>query len=453
MTVTSNVPAYVSVVREWALRHAPGIGALAAMLVVIFAVHATTGFASLQDFGEWVYQGRVLSDLWRGVDHGVALVAPYPVPYVTHLVLVAACMLAAGPIAGPLIALTLFAALGAVAIDLVVRRYGLRPVTATIVLTGLVIGSGFYNGYLGAQFGFVLVLLYLGLPRGIATRWWVLLGFSLATFATHALGFAAWGLTALVFAVAARRLWMFALTIAPSLALTAWYALSSLQGRGSASYSGFVEWFTYNGYTIAKLGGYQNLIARANGDAELASPLYFAGIGANALFAVAALTLVIWLFVRGRSLWRTNRVELVIGGTLVIVALALPSYFIGIVNPGERLLVPALAVFSLIWFRRSDAPARLGTALAAVMVLGAVLTVASLALVPLKLANGSELSAAPSGGTDRSDALFGHRLDQFEDKLRESQQPSPSMPLAWYTSILVEPVTELVPAESSGLSG
>lgn len=149
---------------------------------VILLIFWVTGYPSFQDYGEWVYQGRVLSDLWAGIDTGVADFVEYPVPYALHLLLLAFATRIFGPIAGPIILLILFAGFAMYCIYRFVSNNDLHRVSATIFTAVLVFGSGFWNGYLGAQLGVVFIILYLSFPREITSRWYFVFPFSILMF-------------------------------------------------------------------------------------------------------------------------------------------------------------------------------------------------------------------------------------------------------------------------------
>lgn len=412
--------------------------------VISFAILVTfwvTGYPSFQDYGEWVYQGRVLSDLWAGIDTGVADFVDYPVPYALHLLLLAFATRLFGSIAGPMVLLILFAGFAMFCISRFVSKNELNRVSATIFTAAMVFGSGFWNGYLGAQLGVVFIILYLSFPREITSCWYFVFPFSILMFFTHALGFAAWGIIALVRSFESKRFVTFMLAVTPSAVLTLIYVFRSYQprGQGDLNVDGFVQLLAYKGYAVAKLGSYQNLILRGTGDFETNQFLFYAGVAINFLFALVLCAGMLWLLLKFRSLWKYFRTEYVAGAILIFVAIMLPSFFVGIVNPGERVMIPGLVVLSVILFSKRFAPRWFAPASTLVLVVGGLLTIISLILLPTKDGSGAQVSQPPSGSDNRVSTFFGHRLDQYQEKQVEANDDRADLPLDWSTSIIETP--------------
>jgi hypothetical protein len=118
--------------------------------------------------------------------------------------------------------------------------------------------------------------------------------------------------------------------------------------------------------------------------------------------------------------------EMIAGWILVIVALLMPASLFEVVNPGERILGPAAVLLVLAW-PASRLGRWFGTAAGAFALIGLVLTAVSGLLLPAKAAQGDptpqtgtvELSKDPA---ERTSILFGHRLDQFEERVGTSDQ-------------------------------
>lgn len=407
---------------------------------VVLGMTMVLGYPGFQDFGEWIYQGHVLEYALRGEVPQLAQFTDHPVPYTTSQVLLGACIALVGPITGAVVFWLLYALAGAAAVAMVVRRHDLPPIAASLFLTiTVIIGSGFFQGYLGAQWGLVIVLAFLGLPTEVVTRWWMVLLLGLLTFFTHAIAFACWGLLALVYAVREGRFWSFVAAVSPSVAMVGWYVLASSGAHtGTLLFSGLVDWISYKGYTLAKFGGYHNLVARNQGDAELLPALYAAGVVANLLVALVIAAMVVVLVLRWKFLWARHRADSIAMLVMAIIVLALPAYVIGIVNPGERVMGYLLLVMTIRLM--ADPPRRAArVALVAPAMLGLLLTAVGMGLLPTKITHGGEiLSTVPTAGDSRADSLFATRTDQFEDKVLATRD-APALPLTWNTSILVDP--------------
>lgn len=403
------------------------------------------GYPALQDFGGWLYQGRVLAWIWTGHSSAFTL-APYPVPYSLAQAALGSLNLLFAPIAAALVYLGLYLVLGAVAISLFVRRYHLSPILTSAFLTvTVVLGSAFWNGYVGTSLGAALLVLYLALDRRAMTSWGGVLAASLVMFFTHAIAFAVWGLVALVLAIATRRLWRFVLGIIPALALIAWYAASSTQAATSTvTPSDVTAFLGYKAYTLVKFGGYQNFIAHGVGDFSRMHTLYIVGIGVNVLFVAALVLAVVRLLATGRRQISTHRAEAVALLALLVVMAVLPQFAFGIVNPGERIGPAALTLLALFVFPAGDHRRWTQWLLAVTLVVGLALAVTSAALLPSKSALDVSHTANDTASTAHS--LLGHRTDELRAAVEAAQQSwragtEPRFPLVWQTSMLLQPTS------------
>ncbi len=427
MTLDARLP-------RWLRAHAAGLLSAAIYLAFLGALGAVMHYPALQDLGEWIYQARVLADIWRGSSSGVATLVSHPVPYVLPQLVMGALALVISPTGAGWGYLLLYGAFGAVSVDRFVRCYGLSPAPAAVYLTGTVLlGTGFWNGFVGAQLGLVFFLAYLSMPRELVTRWWVVAATGVVFFLTHGFAFASWGLAALVFAVAARRVGQFLLGVLPSVALTLWYLATSSQPTGAAPSTGLLQLAEYKAYTVTKLGAYQNLYVGGLGDRQVVPPLYWAGVAANLLLAAAALGVLAVLWYRsGPGRWWRSEIG-AIGVGLALVALLMPQFWLGIVNPGERIANVAVVIAALPLTARAPHWGR--AAVAGLAGAGLLLTGCSLASVPAKASRGHGPSQVITGERT-ADSLFAHRLDQFETKVSAAESPDPALPLAWSTSLL-----------------
>lgn len=400
------------------------------------------GWPALQDFGGWLYQGRVLAWVWTGQPSAFG-VAPYPVPYSLAQVALGALNLVLPPVAASLVYLGLYVLLGAVAVSLFVRRYRLSPVLAGAFLTvTVVLGSGYWNGYVGTQLGGVLLVLYLALDRRTMTSLPAVVVASLVMFFSHAIAFAVWGLVAVIAAIAVHRFWRFLLGILPSLALLAWYAASSREAAtGTVTPEGPLAFLGYKAYTLMKFGGYQNFIAHGIGDFSRAKVLYAAGVGVNALFVIALVVAIVRLVVTDRQRIGSYRVEAVALLALLVVMAVLPQFAFGIVNPAERIGSAVLALVAAFVLPEGQHRRWTQKWLAATLVVGLALACVSAALLPSKSAAGAHSTIHDTDSTAHS--LFGHRTDELTAAMEAAQRSwrdrtAPDFPLVWETSLLVQ---------------
>lgn len=420
-------------------RNLPFVLSAGLSLSAILAMTAMVGYPGFQDFGEWLYQARLLGDLIAGGESPHARIALYPVPLALPQLLLAGCVAVVGVIAGGVVYLGIYGLVGAWAVQAMIRRYHLAEVPAALLLTGSVLlGSGFWNGFIGSQWGLVVLIGYLSLGCRSLTSLPALTAFGLISFFTHGLTFAAWGLTALCLAAWQRRLGQFAVALAPSIALACWYVASSREAsRGTWDAGGPAEWGFYKGYTVAKLGSFRHLVFRSATDYDVAPAVYWLAVGSNVAFGVALAAAVVWLLLRRASAVWVAHAPLVaaMAGLLAVVVLT-PAFLVGIVNPGERVLSSAM-VIAVVLLTAPEARGRVAQPAAVLAVVGMVMTCLSLGLIPQKAALAGPISEAPVAGTARSTTLFTHRVDQFEEKVRAAEAGDLTLPLEWHTSLLV----------------
>lgn len=430
--------------RHWrpGLASAVSIG-FAVTLIGLLGLFA--GYPALQDYGEWIYQATVGASILKGQASQVAEFVSYPVPYsLAQIVMTLLAILMPPKVAGYAF-LGLYAVGGALAVDRFIWSKGLAVASSAALLSCLLIlSSGFWNGYIGNQGGVILILLYCSIsaPRDISPP--VLFAFSLLIFSAHAIAFACWVVIAFWKLVSARRV-LPSLAVLPAAGLLVWFSLASPSGLDPAGpapkLGSVVEWVAYKGYTLAKFGGYQNLQAAGLGDESHFAGLYISGVVVNfgfaALFSVA-LTLV--LVRHWRRWWKRDRSSLLAAASLVLVAICLPSFFLGIVNPGERVFAAALVPICGLMLSqnegRLDRTARLIVCVP--VVVGMLLTVLSVCLLPAKASESGHLASTPDRG---GAVLFGHRADQNNARIDAADRSFASgelldLPLLWSTSIL-----------------
>ena len=420
--------------------------AAAVSAALLAPVVVVTGYMGLQDFGEWNYQGYVLGRALRGETLGVAVLKDYPVPYSLGNLLLGGFGAVLAPYAAGIAAIAVQVLVGAFAVAAVIRSRRLDwrealPVLATLVI----LGSGLWNGYAAHQIGLAVLAAWLAVPRERRTSTAVVLLFSLLTFFSHALVFFAFAVAVGVLALADRRVLRVGIAALPSAALTLWYAANSPPeaAGGGVSISTPVEWVAYKGYTFAKSGSYQNLIVNGVGDDR---PLMLVGAAVNAALVGCVLLLALPLVARLRpSSWRQHP-DLVAGLALLAIGLALPAFYLGIVNPAERVVAPGLLLIAVAALEAGRwVGLRAVTAGAACV--GLLLTGVSSATLAAKSDRGDPTPQDTSPTFEestgsRTDALFGHRLDQMETKYDAAERAweddaEPSVPLNFDEGLLL----------------
>ena len=238
-------------------RHVAGAMVFVAFCVQFLVVTCSMGFPAFQDFGEWIYQARVVAGILAGEEPHVGTLITYPVPYFLPQALLSLCELIFGAVGGSTVFLFIHAAAAAWVSDLLVVRRALPPVMTACVLAICVLGgSQYWNGYVGSYWGMVIIVGYLAVSDRNATRWPVVMAFALATFFTHGIIFGCWGLVAGVRALTFRRIRDLIVGVVPAMALVLWYFLKSNEAKGrETGYESITHFVEYRGYTLAKSGG------------------------------------------------------------------------------------------------------------------------------------------------------------------------------------------------------
>ncbi|MEO5663641.1 MAG: hypothetical protein ABIR39_10170 [Nocardioides sp.] len=419
---------------------------LAFAVVTLSIIVSVTGYIALQDYGEWIYQATVGRSILSGQESEVGYFKNYPVPYASGQLLLIGLALVASPATAGILAIAAQILLGLAAVAFVVSRRDLSPWVAVPLLgTVLVFSSGFWNGYTGFQIGMAILLFYLGVPESRRTRAVPVAVVSLTAFASHGFAYLAIVVVVATFAVYARQVVSALIGGLPSAGLALWYVLASPSEPNNEilSTDSPAQFVAYKIYSAAKAGGYQNLVVNGQGDER---PLMALGAVANVLVVATVALMVVHVLVRRHPRGPRVGAELAAGLALLVLGLAMPSSFVGLVNPGERLLVPALLLCLVSALSSGALPhwlPRVGLAAASA---GLVLTGVSAATLVHKADTGEAApqDPSPSFSTDarsRTESLFAHRLDQMETRFDLAQSAwltgeAPSDPMVWDTAML-----------------
>jgi hypothetical protein len=407
---------------------------LAALLAVVLAgaLNLRGAMPPLQDFNEWIYQGWLTGAILRGEDLPFGL-KPWPVPNAAAQLLLGLLNLPLGPRAAGLAYLTLYLA-GMTWLAVAIARAQGHFDPATFLLALLIGGlnSPYWDGYANSQLGTGLYLLHvLRQRRGPTSAGWDL-GMGLALFLCHAVLLAVFALHTALHAWQQRQLARAATVLAPLFGLLAWYLLRDdsygehIPPIGTNAF----EFLAYKAYTAAKSGPYQNFIVGGLGDAERMPALYWFGVVANLGFVLVALApLAVALLDRIR---KGDRTPAVLTATACLAGFAvLPSALFGVVNMGERLLIPAMLVALALcpdpWNLR-----RLGAAIA--VLTPAMLLHLHFTLPTIPPATGIG-HLAVHDAERRHRLLFWHRPYDFRDQFHAAIRGTP-VRLRFTTSIL-----------------
>jgi hypothetical protein len=422
--------------------------AIFTILVSIIIALAVFSFpyAPLEDLPEWIYQGYIFNKLAAGVSSPDFALKTFPVPYALFQTIASLCLLFASPMATSRIVVFIYAALALLAVRRLISRYRLDPLVSWPLLISVVIlNSPFWNGYMGYQFGLIVILFYLALPEHARTdaRWICL--FSVLAFFAHG-----WALVSILVLIGTnalyeRRILASCVGIAPSILLLVWYQTHNVNPGvlNELFQVGQVNIFAYKIYTLLKAAPFHNAIAFSFNASERYGAAYLgAGLLIDAIFMSALLFLAVDAI--RKSGWKSilGRPQLLAGVLLVLLAAGLPRTGFGMANPGERVLYPAIIALSVAMFAEVELPlvpkAILGSALAGGVALFALGLLGAGATYRAEVAN---FDPPPPIQAISSELLFGHRLVQFDQKMKLLEQAwrdgvMPTAPLTFETALI-----------------
>jgi hypothetical protein len=352
-------------------------------MVVLWAILGRA--PALQDYPEWIYQGHILSEKIFGCsscfDHFELF--HYPIPNATVSVLLAIGDIVTDPLTSSKTLIVIYAIAGAL---LAIRASalfdeGTRGASTFFLISIVVFSGSFWNGYLNYQIGLLVLFLYMiEIEQKSERRAWFHLAFSVLLFFSH---FVIYGIFLLVYlftyiiVIAPRRTGSFAEVlggfaprrcwpVVPSLLLALWYVMGRLHGssidvavhRGKEVGDSFFQFMLYKVYTAMKLGPFH---AFELPDGTIFAPpysqLYWMGVGVNFVFALLIFIHLCSLIPHRLALGLTvsaeprHRVPIFL---LLVGFLLSPQFAAGIVNLGERLLLPAL-LMAVIYCKPSRA--------------------------------------------------------------------------------------------------
>ena len=387
----------------------------------------------LQDFNEWIYQGWLMGQLF----HGAAVpfeVKPWPVPNAAAQVILGVLNLPLGPRAAGIAYIALYL-VGFTWLAAALARHTGRFDPATFLLAVLIgaINSPFWDGYANSQLGLLLYMLHVlrqRRPAGTGPLWDLAMG--LALFFCHAVMLAVFALHTALRAWQQRHLARAATVLTPPFALLAWYLLrDDNYGEYIPPFgTTLTDFIAYKAYTAAKLGPYQNLIIGSIGDADRAPLLYWSGVAANLTFVLVAL--VPLTFALLRRLLAGDRSPAMLTAAACLAGFAvLPSAMFGVVNVGERLMLPAMLT-ALACCPDPLGLRRYGAAIAA---LAPAVLLYFLLILPAAIPTAAINHLAAHDPNQRMRLLFWHRPFQFQTQIAAAQRGDP-VRLGFTTSLL-----------------
>ena len=332
----------------------------AACILTALALIWSYRFLPLSDYPDWVFEGTVVAKLLRGKALASYSFKRYPVPYSGTVATLGLLDLILAPEISGKIVLSLSVILMALSSTYLLRSLR-RDVANPLLLIPLLflLNTFFFWGELAYLFALSILFLYCGylFRRFYSSQpinWWLVAAASITTFLFHFVPYATALLVTLTLILVETRtelLSRFAISFAPSIGLSIWYAVgrSSLKqmplhwtfwtphqlvGRWLAAFSAFPEFLPWLGIQAPWMRSFAIL---------------------NLVVAIA-LILVLPLCVLAWTQMRTRYPGVLASAVVCGIAVIAAGYeFEGMVSPGERFLYPALWI-GLCWLIGLDLP-------------------------------------------------------------------------------------------------
>jgi hypothetical protein len=431
--------------------HAPAWLLIAFTAALLSVLLGGFQYPPLADYVEWMYQSYVLSYLTEGGQSAVFYVRDYPVPYLLSQAAMLTLDLGLGPLMGSKALIALYLTLGAVLSVVFVNRHQLDPLLAyPLLMCCIVCNSSFWSGYINYQFGLLMLMAYLSLPKSMEDKPWVNLVFGLLAFSSHGFCVLAFviigGIRALV--KGWRTTVMFALACLPMAVLTLWYILArsndAMPTLDPAAAYFSPKFFAYKFYTLTKTGPYQNFLVDNLSDHDRMPLYYYGGVLINGLTGLALVGLMV-RFVK-RAAAAPEHLALGLAALLMgVMYWFAPSFALQVVNPGERLLYPMLICVFVLALNQTPEPLHLHPRLrpigAGIIYATMAASVGSLGYATAHESPPGSANAAVRLDQDYRHLLYWHRPYQFQLRYEHmahayEQHTAPIMPLVFPTSML-----------------
>jgi hypothetical protein len=317
----------------------------------------------LVDYPDWVYQGVLFHGVLTGHAFPGYVLKLYPVPN-------SATTIGLGLLDGLLpwqwaakVWVCLYLALATFSAWIVLRAFNIREWRLIVALPAILfLNLDFWYGHISFEIGTCLLLVLLAmLKRNMSS--FALGAMLILLFFTHMEACAGAILLLLIWCLVTRcwqRLWA---TI-PVIILTVWYAIARFSG-GNVDTSGLpgVDYpygsqgfMIYKANTFFKIFGYVNSLASSGlsqSEAIFGKELYLFLVVCSLIIAL----LCWWSMLRLAAKAQTDNYDKIIFTffiSLVVIAIVLPQIWLGVADPGSRLLLMAIAAgLLLIDWRKS----------------------------------------------------------------------------------------------------
>jgi len=334
----------------------PWIYFVATMLAYACVILAATDPPPFVDLPDWVYQGVLFHGALTG--HPVAGYAlkHYPVPNsLTTVGLGLLDLLMPWQWAGK-VWVVLYLALATLASWTVLRASKVDAWPVVVTMPVLFLNLDFWWGHISFEMGLCLVLLLVAMLLQDAPAWSVSAMLVLLFF-TH-MEDCAGGLLVLIMWLVLLREWRKLWTAVPVAGLIAWYSIArfvggdaDVRGLPGAGYRyGSVGFVVYKVNTFVKVFGFVNVVDRgmASISERLEGRVAFLVLVAASLAMAAIFLIKIVRAALAKQTQHSTRVIALSTLTLLAISALLPQIWLGVADPGSRLVLMAAATGLLI---------------------------------------------------------------------------------------------------------
>lgn len=336
------------------------------VLWIFLAVMWTADSPYLHDFGEWVYQSKILTLQWTQPGEVTGFQwAAYPVPNVLAILIMAVLGLLFPAITAAKIFLSLLLAGWYFALRVFVEPFGNRIDSAALLfllfsLAGL--SNFFWTGFVSYQLALLLLTLFLIRFKPTMPGTEMAL-FAVLIFLSHAMIFLVFVMLVLLEMknFSKRGRWVVALT--PAAVLSFWFVLGRLltdytSPVAGATMAGWQETVIYKLGFPLMLGPFKNFLQPDMSSLVDQLPwVYWAGFCANVFVITGIGVLVLFVILKnGRSsimgdadnAGLAHQTLRIAAWTLLLFYLLAPYNFYGLINPSGRVAIPLLLVCLLM---------------------------------------------------------------------------------------------------------
>jgi hypothetical protein len=304
-------------------------------------------FLPISDYPDWVFEGSIAAQLLHGKTFDSYAFNHYPVPNAGAVALIGLLSFVFSPEISGKIVLSLCVILLALSSTYLLRSLR-RDADNSLVLIPLLFltNTYFFWGELSYILGLSLFFFYCGylfrrVNRSEPINWWLAGTASIAIFFCHFLPYATAVLVTLTLFVAESRtelLGSFAISFAPSVGLTVWYAVERLPSSTVGSGWKFWKLHQLAGRLIAAFSPFPEFLPWLG--------IHAPGMKVFALLNLLITVLLILVLPLSALLWAKGRVHnrgvLACAFVCAFAVIVSPYAFAGIITPGERFLYPAV---------------------------------------------------------------------------------------------------------------